>query len=53
MGRVVVPFDATRNVMELVEAAPSVATIGLVDLLIDVRVGIAWRLPRVDNLVAS
>lgn len=33
--------------------APSVSTVGLVYFLIDVRVGVVWRLPRVDNLVTS
>ena len=35
--------------MELVEMTPNVSTMGLVH----VGVGIAWRLPRFDNFVAS
>ena len=32
--------------------ALNVSTTGLVHFLIDVRVGVAWQMPRVDNLVA-
>jgi hypothetical protein len=41
------------NIVELVEMALRVSTVGLIDLLIDIRVGVAWWLLGVDNLVAS
>ena len=53
MARVVVSINKTTNVLESVKVAPNVSTMGLVDFLIDVWVGVAWRLPEVDNLVAS
>ena len=40
------------NVMELVEVALNVSTTGLVYFLFDIRVGVAWWLFGVDNLVA-
>ena len=41
LARVAIPVDATTNVVELVEVAPNISTTGLVDFLVDVRVGIA------------
>ena len=53
MTRVASPIDATMHIMELVQMAPNVSTMGLVDFLISVRIGMSWWLPRVDNVVAS
>lgn len=50
--RVVIPVDATMNVGELVEVASNISTMGLVDFLVDVRVGVAWLLIGVDDIVA-
>lgn len=51
--RVAIPIDATTNVMELVEVSPNISITRLVDFLVDIRVGIAWRLPEVGNVVTS
>ena len=33
--------------------APNVSSMGLVNFVIGIRIGVAWWLPRVDNVVAS
>ena len=53
MARVAIPLNAMANVMELVEVAPYISTMGLVDFMVDIRVGIAWWLSRVGNIVTS
>jgi len=51
MVRIVTPFNAMANVMEVVEMPTNITT-RLVDLLVGVWVGIAWRLTRVNNIIA-
>jgi hypothetical protein len=53
MVRVAIPIDATTNVIELVEVAPNISIMGLVDFLVGVGVGVAWWVARVDDIVAS
>jgi hypothetical protein len=39
----VIPVDATANIVELIEVAPNVSTMRLIDLLVDIRVSVARR----------
>jgi hypothetical protein len=41
------------NIVELIEVAPNVSTMRLIDLLVDIRVGVARRAAWVDDIVAS
>ena len=52
MARVVIPVNATTDVVELIELVSNVPS-RLVDLLVSVRVGIAWKITRVDDVIAS
>ena len=51
MARVATPLNAMANVMKVIEMPPNVTT-RLVDLLVGVWVGIAWRLTKVNNIIA-
>jgi hypothetical protein len=53
VARVAIPVDVTVNVMELVDVASNVFTMRLIDLLVDIRVGITRRVAWVDHKVAS
>ena len=51
--RVAIPVDAMASVVELVEVAPNASTMRLINLLVDIRVGVAWWVAWVDDVVAS
>jgi len=53
VARIVIPIDAMENIVKLVEVAPNVSTMRPIDLLVDIRVGVAWQVTWVDDVVAS
>ena len=51
IAQIATPLNVMANVMQVIEMPTNVTT-RLVDLLVGVWVGIAWRLTRVNNIIA-